>query len=112
MGKGHVLISDDYGDTWRLGSDWPIGQGADENQLVLLSNGSVLSNLRSLSTGSPQWRLQARSDDDGETFTSTNMVPIPEPFNGCQGSTVGASNPETFMGSNTVYVANPDPQKS
>lgn len=26
---GFVLISDDDGDTWRLGKQWPIGQGTN-----------------------------------------------------------------------------------
>jgi sialidase-1 len=109
FGKGHLMISDDFGDTWRLGSEWPLGQGADENQLALLSNGSILTNSRSFSTGSPQWRLQARSEDGGETFTGTSEISIPQPFGGCQGSTVSASNPESSRGSDTVFVASPDP---
>ena len=31
---GFVLISDDFGDTWRIGKDWPIGQGAVEHQII------------------------------------------------------------------------------
>ena len=46
-------------------------------------------NSRSLATGSPQYRVQARSDDGGETFTPSRLIPeLPEPFNGCQGSIV------------------------
>lgn len=33
---GFVLISDDSGDTWRQGKDWPIGEGANEHQMVQL----------------------------------------------------------------------------
>ncbi len=62
---GFVLISDDFGDTWRVGKNWPIGQGANEHQMVQLDDGTVLSNSRSLSTGSPQFRLQATSFTDG-----------------------------------------------
>eukprot|EP00928_Gymnodinium_smaydae_P039255 TRINITY_DN26849_c0_g1_i1.p1 TRINITY_DN26849_c0_g1~~TRINITY_DN26849_c0_g1_i1.p1 ORF type:complete len:607 (+),score=67.53 TRINITY_DN26849_c0_g1_i1:40-1860(+) len=103
---GHTLISDDDGDTWRLGKAWPTGEGFDENQYVELADGSVLANGRSLSTGSRQMRLQAISQDGGETFQPSKFVPeIPEPFNGCQGSTLGPGGP-----SNEVYVANPDPQ--
>ena len=29
LGIGFVLISDDDGDTWRLGKNWPIGQGGN-----------------------------------------------------------------------------------
>jgi sialidase-1 len=87
---GHTLISDDDGDTWRLGNDWPIGEGANEHQYVELANGSVLANSRSLSWGSPQNRLQALSTDGGETFGESYYVSeLPQSMNGCQGSTVG-----------------------
>lgn len=112
FGKAHVIMSDDDGDTWRLGDDWPLGEGADENQFVLLRNGSILANSRSLATGSPMWRLQARSDDAGETFSATHVVAIPQPFNGCQGSSVSAYNLETRVGSDTVFVGSPDPSPS
>jgi sialidase-1 len=104
---GHTLISDDDGDTWRLGwTGSPLGEGANENQMVQLPNGSVLMNARSLSTGSPQHRVQARSDDGGETFGPSRIVPeLPQPFNGCQGSFVGGD-------ASVVYVAGPDPPKS
>lgn len=105
LARGHTLLSDDDGDTWRLGTEHPVGNGFDENQLVELADGSVLANSRSLSTGSPQYRVQALSRDGGETFEPSTLVPeIPEPFNGCQGSTVGPGGP-----SDTVYMANPDP---
>lgn len=104
---GHVMISDDDGDTWTLSSSGGFGngagQGANENQMVQLSNGSVLMNSRSLATGTPQYRVQARSDDDGQTFTSTGFIlDLPEPFNGCEGSIVLGSN-------DTIYVSHPDP---
>ena len=101
----HVMISDDFGDTWRLGTSWPIGQGGNENQLVQLGDGSVLSNSRSFATGSTQFRLQARSMDAGETFSaSTYVYEQPQGFNGCQGSTISSHE-----SSNTVFVAGPDP---
>jgi len=108
LGYGHTLISDDDGDTWHLGKQWPSGpQGGNENQYVQLSNGSVLTNMRSLSTGTPQWRLQARSDDEGETWTPSVLVhDQQQPFNGCQGSALRAD------GTDTIYVASPDPLPS
>eukprot|EP00930_Biecheleria_cincta_P087173 TRINITY_DN76423_c0_g1_i1.p1 TRINITY_DN76423_c0_g1~~TRINITY_DN76423_c0_g1_i1.p1 ORF type:complete len:628 (-),score=79.70 TRINITY_DN76423_c0_g1_i1:358-2241(-) len=104
LGIAHVMISDDDGDTWHLGNAMPIGEGGNENQLVELANGSVLMNARSLSTGSPQWRVQSRSDDEGESFKPTHFTHIPQPFNGCQGSTLGPGGP-----SDVVYVAGPNP---
>lgn len=100
---GHHLISDDGGDTWRLSYDWGVGQGANENQMVELGDGTVLANSRSLATGSPQFRVQARSIDGGESFDAPTLTELPQPFNGCQGSVVAG-------GGVVVYVASPDPE--
>jgi len=109
---GHMVASDDGGDTWQLA--WTgrterhgrTGQGANENSLVQFSDGSILMNSRALATGSPQYRLQAHSDDDGESFTASEFVKdLPQPFNGCQGSTVGGTD-------DVVYTAEPDPAKA
>ena len=110
LALGHVLISDDGGDSWRLGSADGFGggvggAGANEAQLAQLANGSILVNSRSLSTGSRQRRVQARSDDGGETFTRTTYVEeLPEPFNGCQGSLVA--------GNGTLFFSHPLPAPS
>eukprot|EP00933_Yihiella_yeosuensis_P067913 TRINITY_DN73056_c0_g1_i1.p1 TRINITY_DN73056_c0_g1~~TRINITY_DN73056_c0_g1_i1.p1 ORF type:complete len:530 (-),score=84.67 TRINITY_DN73056_c0_g1_i1:35-1567(-) len=102
----HTMISDDGGDTWRLGNPWPRGHGGNENQLVQLKDGTVLSTSRSFSTGSPQFRTQARSVDDGETFTATTFaVDLPQPFNGCQGSSILGNDDE-------VLVAGPNPESA
>jgi hypothetical protein len=69
--KGFVLISDDEGDTWRLGKEWPTGHGTNEHQMIQLDDGTIISNSRSLSTGTPQFRLQSKSFTDGETFTGS-----------------------------------------
>jgi len=106
---GHVMLSDDGGDTWRLGwtsegANSGFGEGADEGQIAQLANGSLLLNARSLATGSPQYRVQARSDDGGASFTESRFVSeLPEPFNGCQGSIV--SDPK-----GKVFFAHPDPK--
>lgn len=63
--KGFVLISDDEGDSWRVGKEWSAGQGTNEHQMVQLDDGTVLSNSRSLSTGSPQFRVQSLSFTEG-----------------------------------------------
>ena len=75
--KGFVLISDDDGETWRQGGEWPVGQGANEHQLVQLDDGTVLSNSRSLSTGSPQFRLQTVSFTEGDNFSVSEFTSIP-----------------------------------
>lgn len=105
---GHTIISDDGGDSWRLGwqgrtADGNVGQGLNENSLVEFADGSVLSNSRSLSTGSPQFRVQTTSVDAGESFTASTFArDLPQPFNGCQGSSVGG-------GGDVVFTAQPDP---
>lgn len=72
--------------------------------MIQLDDGSILSNSRSLSTGSPQFRLQSRSFDNGETFTQSRFTTIPEPFGGCQGSTAGGKGGK-------VFVTSPNPKK-
>ena len=102
--KGFVLISDDDGENWRLGDEWPIGEGMNEHQLIELEDGIILSNSRSLSTGSPQFRLMARSLDGGKTFERTNFIEIPQPLNGCQGSFLRENNGK-------IFVTSPNPSK-
>ena len=72
--------------------------------MIQLDDGSILSNSRSLSTGSPQFRVQSRSFDNGETFTQSKFTTIPEPFAGCQGSTAGGKGGK-------VFVTSPNPNK-
>mmetsp|Transcript_235 Transcript_235/g.535 ORF Transcript_235/g.535 Transcript_235/m.535 type:complete len:675 (+) Transcript_235:214-2238(+) len=100
---GHVLISDDGGDTWTMSDDWQVGNGANENQMVQLANGSILTYSRALATGSTQQRLQALSNDEGKSFGPSYFVDMPQSFNGCQGSTVTGETLET------IYSATPDP---
>lgn len=101
---GHALISDDGGDTWRLTTDFPVGNGLNENQMVQLSDKRILLNSRSLATGTTQKRLQSISEDNGESWSASQFVDIPAPFNGCQGSTINSPDD-----ADTVYVTSPDP---
>jgi len=89
---GHLMLSDDEGDTWRLGavsSRWN-DLMINENSAVQLTNGSVLVNARSLANPFiNQVRIQAISNDQGQSFESMGFVrELPQPVNGCQGSTV------------------------
>lgn len=99
---GHVMLSDDQGQSWRLGSQ-KSGFGAgdkysNECQAVQLKNGSVLINARSLATFTTPRRIQTISNDGGVTFGPTRFVPeLPQPFNGCQGSTIRALNGSLFF---------------
>lgn len=58
---GASLVSDDHGETWRMGA--LVGPGADENKVVELSDGTVMLNVRS-----KPFRLVAESRDGGLTY--------------------------------------------
>jgi hypothetical protein len=45
--------------------------------MVQLDDGTVISNARALSMGTPQFRVQAKSFTDGETFTASEFTEIP-----------------------------------
>jgi len=105
---GHVMLSDDGGETWRLGKQVNgFGTGnrlVNENQAVQLQNGSVLINGRSFATLTKPRRLQTLSNDGGETFGAVMYVEeLRQPFNGCQGSIVGPS-----IGDGALYFSGPD----
>eukprot|EP00039_Didymoeca_costata_P033205 m.41276 g.41276 ORF g.41276 m.41276 type:complete len:499 (-) comp9750_c0_seq4:2668-4164(-) len=104
---GHVMLSDDSGDTWRLGAAHGFGDAkivSNENQAVELANGSVLINARSLANPLiNQYRVQTVSLDGGETFGVTHFVKnLPQPIDGCEGSTVRLDS------TNTLYYSGPN----
>lgn len=106
---GHVMLSDDQGETWRLGQqENGFGHGnrlVNENQAVQLSNGSILINGRSFATFTKPRRLQTLSNDGGETFGDVLYVDeLKQPFNGCQGSIVGSP----LLNSGRLYFTGPD----
>lgn len=64
----HVIISDDFGKTWRIGGDPGIG---NESTIVELRNGDLLLNMRSWykdRKDSGYSRIGAISRDGGESF--------------------------------------------
>ena len=61
----HVLFSDDHGKTWKMSE--PIRPGCNESQVVELSNGSLLMNMRSYNDN--HCRAIATSEDGGETWS-------------------------------------------
>ena len=75
-----VIFSDDHGQTWRAGV--PVkNKACNEAQVVELSNGSLLLNMRQ----GGRCRYVAVSKDQGETwFKEGNEELLPDP--GCQGS--------------------------
>ena len=61
----HVLLSDDHGKSWRMGS--PIRPGCNESQVVELSDGTLLMNMRSYN--GKNCRAVSFSRDGGETWS-------------------------------------------
>lgn len=72
---GASLISDDHGDTWRMGA--LVGPGVDENKVVELTDGRVLLNARA-----KPFRLVAESRDGGRTYGALRPdTTLPDPGN-------------------------------
>lgn len=61
-----AITSDDHGRTWERGKEVLGGRGGDENQLVELSDGRILMDIRQ--NQGPQ-RLMATSADGGKTWS-------------------------------------------
>lgn len=79
--ESHVILSDDGGQTWRLGG--VAGPNANECQAVELADGTVMLNMRTYRTTNR--RLVAISKDGGQTFGETTEDPtLVDPV--CQGS--------------------------
>lgn len=69
----HAVLSDDHGQTWRLGAtDETYGNGleANETTVVELNDGRLLFNTRDQRGKAPGSRGVSWSNDGGETFTS------------------------------------------
>ncbi|QDV40829.1 Sialidase precursor [Stieleria neptunia] len=69
----HVVISDDHGQTWRLGAvdeTYKDGIGANETTVVELADGTLYFNTRNQLGGKPGTRAEAWSRDGGDTFDS------------------------------------------
>lgn len=62
------VMSDDHGDTWRMGG--LVGPGADENKVVELSDGRLMLNSRA-----KPYRKVAFSSDGGATWTGWRDEP-------------------------------------
>jgi sialidase-1 len=79
----HVLISDDHGKSWRMGS--PIRPGCNESQVVELSDGTLLMNMRSYN--GKNCRAISLSQDGGETWSPVQQdYQLVEPV--CQASII------------------------
>lgn len=90
ISKGHALLSDDDGFTWRISADDNFGGKfmPNEDQAVELSGGRVAIFAR----GFGFERTRTESPDGGEHWGSTELVNLKEPFSGCEGSTIECPN--------------------
>lgn len=96
----HVIISDDGGQSWRIGGICP---GGNESSAAELPDGTVILNMRvqdkELRASNGNCRIQAVSYNGGETFqAATTAEGLVEPC--CQGSILNYSN----KGENTNIV--------
>ncbi|MEZ4662786.1 MAG: sialidase family protein [Caldilineaceae bacterium] len=85
----HVIYSDDHGASWRLGG---LGDdGANECQVVELSDGALLLNMRRAANVEQPLRFSARSHDGGASWSSSRAeTALIDPR--CQGSLIRADS--------------------
>lgn len=63
--KAYSVYSDDHGETWEMGT--PVGTNMDENEVVELSDGTLMLNSRIHTSGTA--RHVSYSEDGGETWS-------------------------------------------
>jgi sialidase-1 len=81
VGRSHVLLSDDHGQTWQVGG--LAAPDTDESQVAELADGQLL--LGSRYEGPERARTFSRSSDQGMTWGPLEIRPdLPDPH--CQGS--------------------------
>ncbi|MBL7041135.1 MAG: exo-alpha-sialidase [Pirellulaceae bacterium] len=101
----HVILSDDGGDTWRIGGI--VEKGTNECTVVETADRSLYINCRNYE--GEKRRAGARSADGGESFESRFWVDAhPEPI--CQGAMTSWS--ASGQPSDRVLFANPADQES
>jgi len=95
----HVILSDDHGQTWRLGGIVP-GVDTDECQVVELADGTLMLNMRS--SAHHGCRMVALSKDGGETWGEARhdrtLIDAT-----CQGSILRYGNIETGGGNRLLF---------
>ena len=97
----HVIYSDDHGKTWRLGGSTE--GNTDENQIVELTDGSLLLNIRNYRDKGH--RGLSMSQDGGLTWSKITSDPtLIEPV--CQASFIRYTESPQFM-KNRLLFSNP-----
>jgi len=99
----HVIYSDDHGRTWQISET--ITPGCNESQVVELSDGSLMMNMRSYN--GKQCRAVSISKDGGQSWSEiTHDRTLIEPV--CQASMVTYS----YGNNNLILFSNPADKKS
>jgi sialidase-1 len=101
--SSHVIYSDDHGRTWQISKT--ITPGSNESQVVELSDGSLMMNMRSYN--GKQCRAVSISKDGGESwFEITHDPVLIEPV--CQASMITYN----YGNNNLILFSNPADKKS
>jgi sialidase-1 len=99
----HVIYSNDHGSTWKISKT--ITPGCNENQVVELSDGSLMMNMRSYN--GKQCRAVSISKDGGESWSEITHDPtLIEPV--CQASMITYN----YGNNNLILFSNPADKKS
>ena len=94
----HVVVSDDRGETWRIGG--VAGEKTNESAVAELADGSLVLNMRSYDGRNR--RAIARSRDEGLTWSDVTLDPaLVEPV--CQASLVTAERPGRRPGDRLLF---------
>jgi len=102
----HVIYSDDHGSTWQISET--ITPGCNESQVVELSGGSLMMNMRSYNR--KQCRAVSISKDGGNSWSEITHDPtLIEPV--CQASTI-TYNHSRNRNNSLVLFSNPADKKS
>lgn len=103
VSKGHALLSDDGGHTWRISADADFGgfHFPNEDQAVEFHDGRVAIFSRGLGLH----RLRTISLDGGEHWGKTESIRgFIEPIDGCEGSTVRCPHSDRLVYSGPVSL--------
>lgn len=103
LSKGHALLSDDGGHTWRIsaGADFGGYHFPNEDQAVEFLDGRVAIFSRGRGIG----RTRTMSLDGGEHWGKTEVSHgLIEPIGGCEGSTIRCPNSDRLVYSGPVSL--------
>jgi sialidase-1 len=99
--RSHVLISDDHGQSWRMGG--VLDEKTNESTVVELVDGRVMDNMRSYH--GQHRRAVATSEDGGDTWSDVTLdETLVEPV--CQANLLRYTFPEKY-GKSRILFSNP-----